>query len=497
MKLLPLVSLLAVAIGAATLLSMSFSAVHPIPTMGDAIRSSRVVCPKPQGVYSPETHVPINHKQVRVRSDNDSGVSSLLKVTRCGREACRDELEDFGEPPISVSGVESWRNVCLVPKGDRVVPKEATASDNLQSGITFLASDLCAMGHTTKDTATMLSYLLDTVEMEPTAESTLIVRLVYGNSCMTRNPAKVSNKRTPVFHSVLKGWFRAVGQTLSKLLSDEFQCPETLPCESCVALKKAGTLLRSRFSNLSFVETYFEDHQSSRLCYETVSKRLERWRWMRTSQHADIFRGMLHLFYNVTRNSNPKVRITVLRRDEDRHFDEKVVFSRLNASLMPLASAVELRLATFDNIRGRKGVAPPTHKEQLQILYSTDILIAAHGAGLASIAAMRAETVIVELLPNNFRYAMYEELALLCRQHYVGFESPVVWPQRCCRGGKSPDGMPPLPHPSHLHGVGARACKKCDIKLSGSAIDHIIRSALNTLILANHRRCGSDVVFFA
>jgi hypothetical protein len=92
-----------------------------------------------------------------------------------------------------------------------------------------------------------------------------------------------------------------------------------------------------------------------------------------------------------------------------------------------------VRPAKFDNIKGSKGAPPPTPAEQLQILYDTDILLAAHGAGLAAVLLMRPGTAVVEFIPHNFAYYMYEEAALVASVHYRPYTSRAVHPARCCK----------------------------------------------------------------
>lgn len=327
--------------------------------------------------------------------------------------------------PSAHAGVEVFENSCLVPRGDRlvIVPRSSVTARVVSTASTgFVASDLCAMGHTTKDPAHMLSWYMD--ESSPSASTANFSHVIFANMCMTKRSDSVVNKRTPVFHNVLLGWFRAA-----------------LPH--------------------GVKELYYEDLAGEKMvrCFDRLVKRYENWRWFRNQKHALEFRRLLLKFYGVDASRvSSTTSITILRRDEDRHFDEEKVAQMLRHYLRDQAN---VSLVTFDNVRGKGSAPPPSHAKQLQILHDTDILIAAHGAGLAGIIAMKPGATLIELFPHNFRYYMYHELAELLGLHYVPYESPHVWPRRCCaaRG----DNLPAIDFPSQINGVGARACKKCDV----------------------------------
>lgn len=385
-------------------------------------------------------------------------------------------------PGREVAGVDVHVG-CLLRKDDRLVIARSHTPPSSSMEYWFLASDLCAMGHTTKDPAHLVSFLLD-LFASPTAPRRIALKIVYGNRCMVRRKdSGAGNKRSGVFLSVLRGWFHAMlrtdspvvrfieGQLGGKFTSHTTVHPDVLPSSKI---------------SLSCTELYVEDLPASAEDFECakapvhIIKRAERWRWFRTSWHAELFRQSLWHHYGVTntpthRHSIPP-RVVILRRDEDRHFDEVRVHAMLKAYL---GSIAVVDLHTFDNIRGSKGKPPPPHQKQLAILHNASIVIAAHGAGLSNIAAMKAGSFVIELFPHNFRYYMYEELALLMNIKYVGVESPKVWPPRCC-GGRGGDGMPEIREkiPSIVNGVGARACKKCDILVSDWEWQNMLRTAV-------------------
>jgi len=58
-------------------------------------------------------------------------------------------------------------------------------------------------------------------------------------------------------------------------------------------------------------------------------------------------------------------------------------------------------------------------KEQLRIIYLTDILVGPHGAGLTWILAMRPQTALVELTSNLYlRYELFHNLGTVSGSHY-------------------------------------------------------------------------------
>ncbi|CUG89077.1 Hypothetical protein, putative [Bodo saltans] len=395
-------------------------------------------------------------------------------------------------PAKSVAGVDVHVG-CFHRKDDRlVVVRNSKSPSNTIEEYWFLASDLCAMGHTTKDPAHLASFLLDLFDrpQRPQHHPGLLrrkiaLKIVYGNRCMVKGKDSIGgNKRSGVFLGVLRGWFHAMVRKDAPLVRFiETTLHGDLITHSEV---RSDADPAAPPITLAAKEMYMEDLPSSHdefECAKTpvrIVKRSERWRWFRTSWHAELFRQSLLHHYQVTKEVGYRhqlpPRVVILRRDEDRHFDEVRVHAMLERHLTGVA-IVELH--TFDNIRGSKGKPPPTHARQLAILNNASILIAAHGAGLSNIAAMKAGSFVIELFPHNFRYYMYEELALLMNVKYYGLESPKVWPPRCC-GGRGGDGMPAIKDniPSLVNGVGARACKKCDIHVSDWEWQSMMRTAV-------------------
>ena len=444
------------------------------------------------------------------------------------KDGCADEEFSYtqpDEPDIIVQGCDVMRGVCLSKNDDRfhVVPSQKhplSDTSSHSSTLYLLATDLCAMGHTTKDPAHFLSFLLDYFAVSE-QNSTIDLHVVFGNTCMAQPGGPGGNKRTKVFHGVLLGWFRAIFRVDSPL-------HQALLAMGAV-IREGDTVNEGGQRVSLFVREHFFHHMPSRFCgipsssesfpYLTAVKRQEHWRWFRTRRHAAVFRSCLLEHYGIvpknittstfmrhlvtslpdpnsdsSSSSSPLIftsasslnslgmapfHVVILRRDEDRHFSEEAV-QRVVSSILP-RHAVLVHLVTFDNIRGSKGKPPPSFTEQLEYLSKADVFIAAHGAGLSSIIAMRPGGVVVELFPSNFRYYMYQELAQLLSLKYMAVESDRVWPTGCCRGSKEP--LLALDFPSHMNGVGARACKKCDVRLTLGQLHRILREALGFVSL--------------
>lgn len=372
---------------------------------------------------------------------------------------------------------------CLKKQGDRFqIEKRSPFPRGDLDDVVLVASDLCAMGHTTKEPAHFTAFLLDRYCSEPFQNRTVALTLLYANQCMTRERNKGGNKRSGVFWGVLRGWFRAIFASNSALVASLRRCGVRFESRSTVESDH-----ERRELSLVVQERYFDELDAT-VCSMSknapgvlqLAKRNERWRWFRTSEQANIFRESLLAYYDVPRfRSHLKKSIVILRRDEDRHFDELHVAGKIGEWVQPLP--FEVHVHTFDNIRGSKGANPPTHQQQLAIIHNTSILIAAHGAGLALIAAMRPGSVVIELFPHNFRYHMYLELAQLMEVKYIPFESPVVWPRGCC----SARDMPAADLPSKLNGIRARACKKCDVLVTEDEWSTMLRTAIAHVLSSN------------
>ena len=431
-------------------------------------------------------------------------------------------VDTWLDPPPAFGGFEAFHNAVLAARSDRwdVVPSsgaDGAARAACQPGTAILISDLCAMGHLTKDAAMVASWLLDHVRTVTDDEATMapggrgerrvdpaslppVSRIIFGNKCMARVSGE-GEKRSPLFHNVIQHWFLAVlaqgGNVNATRLAATASPPRvvevlsTFVAQTPLEFSPGGHKLKLEIVFADDLERFNQGRSASdKVCFEAVVKRgPERWRWFRTRAHADWFRRRLWAYFQVPHRSieakdeegRPRaLQVSVLVRDEDRHFDEARVATMLAAHFSTRTVAgcrVTVQLHKFDRIKGATK-PPPTHPEQIRILgHDTDVLLAAHGAGLAAVIAMRPRTAVIELFPNNFRYHMYQELAELASLQYTPYESRVVHPPGCC-AGRGGDLLPVLRKPHDGNGVGARACKKCDTLISDEELIALITDGL-------------------
>ena len=423
---------------------------------------------------------------------------------------------------VEFSGTRHFFRKCLAASrgSDRlnVVDKSKLvdgAALQFLPGTSFLVRDVCALGHFPKDLTHLHTYQeLAAAQRrssrtqsggvgEPLGGVENVSFIIVGHVCATLDARRLANKRTPVFHQVLVHWVRAITGE-----ADFLQAPH----------------FRSQTSRILTYEDFVPGAAAGRpapvpLCFEHLAEREEKWRWFPSPRLADSFREKMWRYlgvdYEGVRQSRrttpfaqqPKLKVVVLRRDEDRHFDERRAAAFLHTKFGKVAT---IRFEQYDSPPDPKKVTPEnnitvaSHVDQLKQLFDTDVLIAAHGAGLSSIVVMQPGSVVIELFPNDFRYYMYEELARVLSLNYVSYESEVVAPANCCRGRKwvsnanddmqqaaaavkaGGDGGPPQVELVHaLHGK--RDCKKCDIVLPEATLYQLVKNALATVWLRNSR----------
>eukprot|EP00758_Cryptobia_borreli_P001225 Tbor_TRINITY_DN2048_c0_g1::TRINITY_DN2048_c0_g1_i1::g.12050::m.12050 len=387
----------------------------------------------------------------------------------------------------------------------------------------------------------------------------LVNHIILGHKCVTRRspliPPKPEErgakynagdpKHTPVFHKVMVHWIRAIMfpwlhrtgmenqifyEDLTKLVGDAKLFP-------------LGNSQHPLQHPISFYEDYFMRNngenrsKNKRICFQRVLEREEKWRWFPNAEVAHRFRVLFWRYFrplkeyhekrlrNVLQIPFPrqnKLKLLILKRDEDRHFDENVVAQYLQAKFGTVA---DIKLVQYD--RGPKGGIHgkfPSYYEQMIDLSQADILVAAHGAALSSVVVMRPGAVVIELFPHNFRYFMFEELSRLLNLNYVAYEGTSVSPAGCCRGQLWDETATPL-HAggndsltswseslenstddlslssrrpvsreerlkilSKMYDLnGYRPCKDCDIKLPMSYWYLLIKNAIGTVLLQNSR----------
>jgi hypothetical protein len=411
---------------------------------------------------------------------------------------------------VEFNGVRHFHRKCLVAArgSDRLSVVDPTKLADKEKGAvfapgtSFLVRDVCALGHFPKDLTHLHTYeelaaataqqKLRGLSSDDSRAAENVSFVIVGDKCATLDPRRLGSKRTPVFHNVLLHWLRAITGEYDLLQQAMF--------------RPAG-------SRLVMYEDYLAGGSAPSVCFEHLVEREERWRWFPSPRLADSFREKmwryLGLDYEAVQlrrrtvpfDKQPKVKIVVLRRDEDRHFEERKAVAFLQSKFGKVAS---VRFEQYDSPPDPRKATPESnvtvasHVDQLRQLFDTDILIAAHGAGLSSIVAMQPGSVVVELFPNGFRYYMYEELARVMSLTYTAYESEVVSPPNCCRGrmwaeaagqqdvaAAAVDVGTPLDLVYGLHGK--RDCKKCDVHLPDGTLYQIVKNALATVWLRNSR----------
>lgn len=424
-------------------------------------------------------------------------------------------LADEDDTANVFDGVRHYENVCSQPETTRIelvarskLPSSVEVKETVK-GVTFVARDVCALGHFPKDFSHLHSWLQ--LHHKGEAIDKALSRLIIGHRCATRNRKNVANKRTPVFHDVLIHWVRAITEKYDFLAGTEND--------------NDGTGSGSISSGFFMMYEDFPSKKSGEVvCFEHVIEREEHWRWFPSEAAAASFRALMWRYFKLSdherRNTllhvpfvdQPMPKVLVVRRDEDRHFSEREVVEFLQNKFGRVAN---VSLAQYDKPPRGKALLPiPSYPAQAAQLMETDVLIVAHGALLSSTVLMRPGAVVIELFPHNFRYHMYEELARVLRLEYVPVEGDTVSPAGCCHGRKwsgLDDAMdaPASAKTGRLRkwgsdvreankGVlervhfgyglnGLRECKKCDIAVSQSQWFHIVKNALITVWLANSR----------
>jgi hypothetical protein len=413
---------------------------------------------------------------------------------------------------------------------------------NFGEAVAFLVRDVCALGHFPKDLSHMHAWqqLMASAARDGVSpadrmreivvageddakkkaallnkapqwmehlEGGAIHHLVVGHRCATRDPARVFNKRTPVFHNVLIHWLRAISGNFKFLTPEDDGGKTTMPI------------------------SLFEDLDTKVYCFRHMIEREERWRWFPHPKSASSFREAFWKYLNVNytkrhaeRHTTPfskqkKLQVLVLHRDEDRHFDEKRVVQFLTSKFGGVA---DVRYEQYDappnpaKITAENNITVPLHVDQLKQLYNTDVLIAAHGAALSNVVVMQPGAVVMELFPHNFRYYMYEELCRVMSLNYVAYESEVVTPSGCCKqvrwkaapgeltagGGDEKeaddaaaagpeDGLLDVASNARRREMvrlnGKRDCKKCSIGVKDETWYQLVKSAMASIWLRNSR----------
>eukprot|EP01062_Namystynia_karyoxenos_P005544 TRINITY_DN11929_c1_g1_i1.p1 TRINITY_DN11929_c1_g1~~TRINITY_DN11929_c1_g1_i1.p1 ORF type:complete len:577 (+),score=159.85 TRINITY_DN11929_c1_g1_i1:70-1731(+) len=364
-----------------------------------------------------------------------------------------EALQGYGESMAVEGRLPARRRACIVHRPGRVhrVVEPARPGDNVSGEAAYFADDGCALGHLVKDATNVASHA---------ADSGLLSVVIFSHPCATARPpprrrgALGIGASSQLFHDVIIHWFRAA----------QWAAAAALPQQPAPSL-------------------LFPAQLPPRACYATVLGRAG-WRWFRSPRHAALFRqGIWETLRVPAPPERQRLTVTLLRRRHNRRYGELAHASFLRPRLDGVAEVV---LADWERT---------PYAEQLARLRGTDALVAAHGAGLANIVAMRTGSAVVELFPHNFRYLLFEELARVCGLHYLPHEARRV-SGVCCRGRSLRElanvtpGVPPYVFLRRVNGL--RACKNCDIEIESTELWYIVKDALSARLLTRAR--GADVL---
>lgn len=166
------------------------------------------------------------------------------------------------------------------------------------------------------------------------------------------------------------------------------------------------------------------------------------WRWFRFVRDAEEYRRYMIASYSNLSSvaAGWDLRVVVVERVANRHFQERDVAAMLRAHFSPFASdaptasngspphlfTVSVHLIRMEAL---------TFLQQVELLAGTSVLIAAHGAALALIPFLRPSAWVLELFPVNFGYWLYEELAATSGVHYLSLHGKRVG--RECRSKRA------------------------------------------------------------
>eukprot|EP00754_Rhynchopus_humris_P006650 Rhum_TRINITY_DN13177_c2_g1::Rhum_TRINITY_DN13177_c2_g1_i1::g.57626::m.57626 len=356
-------------------------------------------------------------------------------------------------PPQAYRGFQPGMPGCIVRKPGRAhsTLEKPTPRDVVSSETVYFADDGCALGHLVKDAAGVVSHILARARAP---ETRAIDAIVFSHPCADPGTGG------PLFRDVILPWFEAA---------------------AAVAAARSGRRLRLAYARST----------PARMCAASLLTR-GGWRWFADAASADAFRGALRAAHGipaVAAAAAPQGRplVTVLRRERGRRFGEADV-ARYLAERLGIA---DVRLVSFD------GSALP-YAAQLQALAATDVLVAAHGAALASIVVMTPGAAVVELFPHNFKYLMYEELARVSGLLYFPHEARDEVHGGCkrCRPRTHNASLPSTSSADAKaallrHMNGAKACKNCDIALPLADAYLLTRDALMSVMLLRVRQSSN------
>lgn len=388
----------------------------------------------------------------------------------------------------------------------------------------ILLDDGCALGHLPKDVGFLVyaarqfaTYRSKVEEKGPGGEKRGQLLVLFSDPCVhdlrdnahAAQPQRAGNEGNDLFSVAIRPQFEAAKQLI----------------ESHWGIQVSWVL---SFRVLEVWDSLKADQANSDARPVPVLLRPQSWRWFATEQDASTVRDvLLHRVCGLSRKttaapaggmeSKSKVsfaplQLVIVSRRHNRRFVDEALRSALQRHYGQLLNVTKVSLELLPFCR------------QMDLLSNADVLVAAHGAALTNIIALRPrpESIVVELFPHHFRYSLYEELARSIGATYFAWEAERVdsgcaskCPHRPAPGIDSPllsssgvnveeeetplaDAEKPLVDNSPFSEYvalrqlnGLSRCKNCDIPITPlpvpvpgnnrAATDAISTSLLNTL----------------
>eukprot|EP01060_Flectonema_neradi_P015581 TRINITY_DN2220_c0_g1_i2.p1 TRINITY_DN2220_c0_g1~~TRINITY_DN2220_c0_g1_i2.p1 ORF type:complete len:398 (+),score=46.21 TRINITY_DN2220_c0_g1_i2:93-1286(+) len=353
----------------------------------------------------------------------EAASDNILNIETDGSQST--VMDDVAVDLFVPTAIKSTTNGCIVKSSKKVHRqlRNSTSSDKVVNEIVYFADDGCALGHLVKDAAIITSYM---------AMGAPISKVVFSHPCADPQGG------TPLLKNIILEWYKAI---------------RNITFEFVIELPK-------------------------RKCYKLIYTR-PGWRWFYDQKHADKFRKLLWSHFRIlpppspTHDERNQITITLIKRTSNRRFSEDQSAGKISEYCSK--SFCRVQVVILEKI---------SYGDQLQQLFQTDVLFAAHGAGLSSITVMKAGTALVELFPYNFKYLMFEELARLLSLFYFPYESPHR--SSCCPRVRTADNVSSFPQLMRQVN-GAKACKNCDIVIPETDLMLLLRNSMQSVLLARHR----------
>ena len=376
---------------------------------------------------------------------------SLKNVQNCSASTPSKNIATWtDEEEYDVPGTKTELNRKLIKNKwrlERAGTCDPATHSNPIRGAAYLTHDICQLGHIPKDATHLFAYLADGGPLDV---------VIYGSDCMLDDIDNTA-PYARTWHAATKHWF--------------------------------GAVFKAWAGKGKFRIHTLDPSGNNEVCVEKLVTRNEKWRWFPGHRVAWAFRRVVHEYFELEIPQKifgkQSLQVSILKRLEDRNFNEDLTATFLREKFGKVA---DFRVVIFDNksVSGRSlsSEVALTYKEQLQLLASSDIFIAAHGAALTNVVAMRRGSCVVELFPNNFRYYMFEELSRLLGIHYYSHEA--VSPPKSCKDCPGRSGTPSLTEPVAFHGI--KSCKKCNIIISEQDWYFLFKDAASAVWLSMSRR---------